>query len=443
MQAGVCRTLRDADMTIFLICFLIFIYWLENSLNIGFRFFKGLSLFNLSIYLLMLQYTYLAIKRRKIMISNRMNAPLMVYIYIAIVSIPIKILYDEVPIYLLGEIVEFKNWLEPYLLFFIVYNVIRDEKTCRATIVALLALLFVTSLTAPLTSLGMAPGSYAAFEGHEGRASGFATMNVNGFAMYLVLFIPFVLTNVLFKKHKFWKIINIALLLAAFLALIIAGSRGGFICMIAAIGYYLFSLNRFNIIRAPTIIFVVFVLILGATVSFLLAPEQVQETVAKRVDIEESGGVDEYTSGRTEIIPYGWKYFLESPIYGHGFQTFGALVEREWKFIVAHNAFLNNMVQFGLVGLIAFCWIFVRLYTTVAGHLKYTSSKYMTAIYISFCAGLLGNCLGMLNGDFEGPLLIVFYLLTAVILKYIELEKDNALGSQIPTSQDQPIEEPA
>lgn len=417
-------------MTIFLICFLLFIFWLENSLNIGFVIFKGFSLFNLSIYLLLLQYTYLAIKRRKLMIGNRLNAPLLVYVYIAIISIPIKMLYDEVPFYLLGEVVEFKNWLEPYLLFFVVYNVIRDEKTCRVTLVAMLVMLMLTSLMAPLTSLGIGTGSYAAFAGHEGRASGFATMNVNGFAMYLVLFIPFVLSNVLFKKHKFLNIINIVLLLASFLALIIAGSRSGFVCMIAAIVYYLFSLKRFNIVRTSTIVYIVLVLLIGAIVSFLFAPKQVQETVAKRVDIEESGGVSEFTSGRTEIIPFGWKYFMESPIYGHGFQTFGALMEREWKFIVAHNAFLNNMVQFGSIGLIAFCWIFVRLYLTVVKQLKFSNSKMMTVMYVSFCAGLLGNCLGLLSGDFEGPILIVFYVLTAVILKYVELENSGKLSYQ-------------
>jgi O-antigen ligase len=431
-------------MTILLICFLLFIFWLENSLDIGFKFFKGLSLFNLSIYLLMLQYLYLAIKRRKVMIANKLNAPLLVYVYIAIVSIPIKIVYDEVPIYLMGEIVDFKNWLEPYLLFFIVYNIVRDEKTCRVTIAALLVMVFLTSLMAPLTSLGYGPGSYAAFAGHEGRASGFATMNVNGFAMYLVLFIPFVLSNVLFQRTKWLKMINIILLLTAFTALIIAGSRGGFICMIAAMMYYLFSLKRFRIIKTHTIIFVLAVITVGTIVSFLLAPEQVQETVAKRIDIEETDSVSEYTSGRTEIIPYGWKYFLESPIYGHGFQTFGALVEREWKFIVAHNAILNNMVQFGLVGLIAFCWIFVRLYLTVAKQLKTAGGKMTTApLYVSFGAGLLGNCLGMLNGDFEGPLLIVFYVLTAVVLKYIELENSGELNHPYRDALDQASAESA
>ena len=93
---------------------------------------KGLSLFNLTLYLLFTVWVYELIKERKMFQPNNLNKYLILMIYYVLISIVIKFLRDEIPhLSVVGEILAFKRFLNPILLFFLLFNIIEDKRACN------------------------------------------------------------------------------------------------------------------------------------------------------------------------------------------------------------------------------------------------------------------------------------------------------------------------
>ena len=125
-------------LKVFLIYFLLFAFWAEYSLGFMLTRIPGLSLFNLTIYLLLLAWAFSIVFTRKLLEWNSVHTYVIIIIFVVILSIPYKILMDEIPrISLKREIISLKDWLDPFLVFFIMYNIIDNEKLCMRAFFAL------------------------------------------------------------------------------------------------------------------------------------------------------------------------------------------------------------------------------------------------------------------------------------------------------------------
>ena len=122
-------------MKIFLFYFMLFALWAEHALHISLSQIKGLSLSNLAVYLLLFAWAFRIAFQRKFFDSNNVNKYLMLIIFIGLVSIPVKIWFAEIPnTSVLNEIIYWKNWADPFILFFVLFNIIDDEKSVRRTL---------------------------------------------------------------------------------------------------------------------------------------------------------------------------------------------------------------------------------------------------------------------------------------------------------------------
>ena len=158
-------------MKIILIYFFLFAFLAENTL--GFSSIikvKGLSLPNLSLYLLLLGWAFNILIKRKLFEWNSLNKYLILFIFLVILSIPYKILLDEIPdISLKQEIIWLKNWVEPFIIFFIMFNILDDKNTCKKALLGLGILLLITALSGPLTSLNIVNLGRASSSGRASR----------------------------------------------------------------------------------------------------------------------------------------------------------------------------------------------------------------------------------------------------------------------------------
>jgi O-antigen ligase len=163
------------------------------------------------------------------------------------------------------------------------------------------------------------------------------------------------------------------------------------------------------------------IIMMGAT-SFMLVPSDVKQIVITRFDPRESEDVYEYTRGRTLLWSNGLKMFMERPIFGHGANTFVPLMKKKFQILGnSHNDYLLHLVHYGLVGLLIFVLILVKVFQHIWYRIKTVNDLWSKRLYISYLAGFSGYAVSMLSVNVIIPRLI-FWLYTGLIYKYGQLE---------------------
>jgi len=259
----------------------------------------------------------------------------------------------------------------------------------------------------------------------EGRASGFG--DPNQYAAYLVLFIPLFMSKALFSANAINKLVFSTILLASFVSFVIAGSRGGAVAMLLSAVVYFYILWRGRHIRVYTLIVLVIVVAPSlVTLSFVLSPDKIQETVIERFDAITSSDPSEFTAGRTVLWSNGLRLFLQSPIYGHGQDTFITLMRQNFAIWGnSHNDYLLYLVHFGIIGLSLFLLLLRSLFRDVRSIYGSTSDSKLKLLSISYLAGFSGYAVAMFGVNIIQPQML-FWAYSAAILKYgrIQLQRE-------------------
>jgi O-antigen ligase len=385
---------------------------------------KGLSLFNLNLYLLLLVWLLAIVQRRKIFMPNNINKLLTLMGLVVLMSIFVKILRGEIPnISIMNEVLGFKGWLNPVLLFFILFNIIDDEKTCNQALLGLCFLFLALILTQLSATFGITDYAARSMDKH-GRAGGFGA--AGEYAITLVLFFPFVLSgSFLYKRSNLFKIGCITLVFLTLVGLANAGSRNGAVSFLFSMVAYLSILKRKKIMGMRPIVFLIIAMIVVSTTAFVVSPSGVKNTVSERFNPSTSEDLDDYTSGRIELWENGWKLFIDSPLIGHGRNSFMILSQlRGYRYYgVAHNEYLRYLAEYGLIGFIVFFLIFFKIFQNIWQSLETTTNPWGKQLYISYIAGFCGYMVGMFATN-AVPSLFIFWIYTAVIYKYAQLDMD-------------------
>ena len=179
-------------------------------------------------------------------------------------------------------------------------------------------------------------------------------LNPNWFAIGCSFAVPVAWGLALRARRPLTLYVNALYPAFAVFAVVLSASRGGFVTLLIALTVIPLTLGRLGPVRQ----LIVFVLVItAATGTFLAAPqlfaglEANVERLQSTVD-EIDGGT---LTGRTVIWDAGVDAFMASPIVGHGYATFRAVVEpRLGQGRSAHNAFLSIAVGSGAIGLALF-----------------------------------------------------------------------------------------
>lgn len=191
-----------------------------------------------------------------------------------------------------------------------------------------------------------------------GRLDGIAYYDANDLSMLMVVTIPLLLLF-LVRGRPGMRALAILCLVVSVLVFLKAGSRGGFLGMVAVSLYLLF---QFHGIRKAVRFGAVAIV---AVLMLLFAGEQFWGTMGTILNPQ-----DDYNmsgeNGRKAIWLRGLGYMMQRPITGVGFQAFptadGTLSEHAVrqmygfgvKWSAAHNSFLQIGAELGVGGIIAF-----------------------------------------------------------------------------------------
>ena len=408
-------------MKIIPIYLVLFSFWLINIMKFRLSEVRGLSLMNVCFYLLIIIWGLKSLKKRQFFEPNNLNKSIIIMICVALTSVLIKIQQGEFTnLNLWEEILDVKNWADPFFVFFAIFNIIENEKQCKQGILGLVFLVIISVIPTLFVAFGIMNFEIIE-EKQRGRAAGFA--EANQYATFLVLFLPILLSHFLFKKNIQIKIFWLICLLLAILSLVLTGSRGGTIAFMFSMLAYLWFIKSFKIVKMFAIMRIAGTLVLFCVAAYLVSPTQLKELSAKRFNPQNYQNIEEFSNTRIPGLRKGFVLFLENPILGHGHGTYIPLVKKRQFINVdnSHNDYLLFLVHYGLIGLIIYIAILTKIFKQLWQAIKVTKILWNKIFYMSYLAGFLGYAISMFGVNLF-HVRIIFWCYTAIIYKYSQIE---------------------
>lgn len=406
-------------MNIILIYFLLLTFWFEKSLGFKLTQIKGLSLMNLIIYLCLFVWLFKGVSKRRFLQTNVLNKYMLLILSMRLFSILVKLVLGEIPnTTVLEEIISFKSWANPLLLFFVVFNILDDEKSCKKALIGLAFLLIISATTMLMVTTGLIELPTIWLK--RSRSAGFG--NPVDYASYLVLFIPLVFSYFFFSKSVVSKTTGAIVCIIAIFGLLATGSRGGAISFIFGMIAYVALVTRQKMMTRRKAAVVAVVVFGFALTCYTIAPSDTRNTVATRFDPGQSKNLTAYSSGRDILFRNAFIIFLDSPIFGHGSNTFLQLSKARFPIVGnTHNDYMLYLVEYGILGLVVYLMTYKKILTHILDSLRNTNDFRRKKLYASYLAGLCGLLLSMLSVNVIVTRL-PFWIYTAIVMKFSYLD---------------------
>jgi len=264
----------------------------------------------------------------------------------------------------------------------------------------------------------------------NGRTTSFLNYS-NSLAGYLNLILPFALACYVRGQGK-WKTLGAWTLGLGFLAMLTTQSVGGLVAFVAILilGIFCFARNRTKS------------LVLFASICAFAGLLYLSKQYLNPTHTEESIGPD--TVMRVLLWGTAWGYFVHSPIIGVGWGNFVGLYGLDLSsfsdlvpqgVFEVHNIYLQLLAETGLVGFMAFSYLFIQSWRLARSQLRSSFDSLNGALAF----GVLGALLSVLVHGFVDFLFLVspqfgtvFWVLLALLVASARLQGKTAVAeSQI------------
>lgn len=338
---------------------------IENRINWGIRFWLCLLIFwlpyspaaiEISVVISFILWILKQIVKRKatnVISSTPLNRPIFFFVIICIFSALSSAFWQE----------SLSNFLTKTLEWFIVYFLVTEAFTTRKQIYIVLGVFLFTLAATAIDSLIQYYWTYKdIFLGHviePGTRATAGFKSPNGLGAYLTVAIPLIFACFFKKNERLqYRLLFTFLFLLAIWSLILTFSRGAwlaaFLGIIFFILLYKFPQRRLEFYIVSGLLFLL--LVLFTVFGIILTNDM--HIAALRYDT---------AYWRLHVWEDTFKMIQDSPIFGHGINTFMHIFQEYRRDVgtnptYAHNSYLQLVAEAGLLGLIAFLWIFVRLF---------------------------------------------------------------------------------
>ncbi|MDP8253929.1 MAG: O-antigen ligase family protein [Candidatus Kaelpia aquatica] len=200
------------------------------------------------------------------------------------------------------------------------------------------------------------------------------------FTPYLALGIPLLFMIGVFGKNKFLRLGSLMGVIVLFSCLLANFSRAAWAAILVSLLVVSFMKNK----KITVCIVVIFVV--GA---LFLSPAVKQRAIAS-FDISTWGGREEMYEGALEI-------FKDFPVFGSGLGQSERLLSfykpELSRHLHAHNAFLEVLLETGMIGLLTFLWILVMFFKNMFKSIRLCQDKDVGAIQLGLSGGIFASLL--------------------------------------------------
>jgi O-antigen ligase len=390
----------------------------------------GIALRDIFVVLLLIWWIVEAFAARKshFRFSRPITLPALVYLEMCVLTL----LWAPRTDLAMLEIVQMAKIL---LMYFVVTNQLREESDFKVVLWALVFTVFLEG------SLGLAQfisgrslsldllGEMQVRTGEFGRLErvGGTLGHPNRLALYLELALPSCVAAMLLAKKSTSKWFAAAVFALGFGAMIITGSRGGWIGMIFSLCVLFYFLVRNHHVSVWAVFKLGLLLCLISAAAVLMFYEQIENRITG----------NDYGSAisRIPMFQMAWSIIKDHPIGGVGINNYAVnmrqyndtLIGRRFKTIArpVHNMYLLITGETGLLGLSAFLWL---LWATIKNLRRMVSAH--SPVFSILAAGLLAGISaylvhGLVDKHTPGgnALFFLFLAITAAMLNLPQEEK--------------------
>lgn len=272
---------------------------------------------------------------------------------------------------------------------------------------------------ATVSSIATLAADVASRSAHYQRPVAFG-FDPNDLALTLALSVPMSLYLADVETRPLWRWLHRFQTVVATAAVIMTGSRGATLALLAGLMLIPLNFPRWNL-RQRVGVSLTLLVALGSAV--LLVPETSWSRLATTVAEVREGNLNQ----RTLIWQTGWDEFRKHPFLGVGASAFASTMERqmgrpEGGERVAHNAFLSVLFEGGVVGLSIYVSLLLAMVLVVFQMPRLERNFWLAALL----AWGIGVC--SLTWEYRKPTWFLFAMLTVQAATWVA-------GRQLPASQ--------
>lgn len=302
--------------------------------------------------------------------------------------------------HMLYAIIEYKRWITPIFLYFLVLNTVKDRWMIQNVITLMVIVITIVGLMAIYDYIEV--GTVSRLE--KARIGGISEQpnQLAAFFCYY-MFIPFAFFLRNMHKPKYWLLL--VPFLICFRGIMVTFSRGGYLAF--ATGLMAICWFRSKLVFA--------LLILFAFLAYMnpeLLPGGIRyrmgQTMERQAYVETELSVESLESSsqtRVEVWKGAIAMIKDHPFFGVGYGLFQPMIKYYWSGeseIDAHNTYLILAAEMGIPTLLIFLWIIWMAFWNTLRLYKTTNDEFTK----SFALGFLGGIFGLLMGNMFGSRLI-------------------------------------
>ncbi len=243
--------------------------------------------------------------------------------------------------------------------------------------------------------------------------------NPNILAEYLVLFLPLSVAGLWNEKNKFRQLLYIISIGLGALCLIFTFSRGGWVGFALALGLFIF-------IREPKLLIPLMII---ALISLFFVPDVILARLSSIGSFEDTSNAYRLSVWQASLGMIG-HYGLTGVGLGYAasLYTYPAFMLAGIKAAHAHNIFLQLTIELGIVGILVFLWLIIKLYRLSSNVILKGKNLQAKTIAISVMGAFTGHLFhGLVEYVWFHPkILLTFWVMVGILIAAYNL-KDQSL----------------
>ena len=373
-------------------------------------------------------------------------SPIDLWVVIAAIIIPLlsifyTVAFQDLPGYSLNsELLWYKQWVTPFLYFFLIYQCLDNKPDIRKVLLLILGLVTLAIF------YGL-PEALRFTNWRDSRSLGILGQP-NSYAALLAVTSPFFfLVFFRLRLRPIVRVLAFVVLSCMTLSLLTTFSRGGYMGFGVGLLGALYVSHR-GLGRAISVRPIILVATL-CLVPFAVSPQLIESVQtrfstdtykrAKRKSYTQFGVADSFSGGRLQIWKAAIEMAQDKPLFGVGFHAFELELPKyhpQGLTNYPHNQYLGALAEGGLVWLAALLILFWKVLLLLYHNWRVTLQQQDAmgqvicgGAMISFCIML---CMCMGNDFFgPGPKVTIFWVCMAGAIKYGTLSRREAASASV------------
>ncbi len=290
-------------------------------------------------------------------------------------------------------VLDFKNYVEMVLLYYLAVNILKDEDLQKKTVVLMAIVMLIIAIR---SYRNFTPGANFNYDKRAGGPFEAVGLNANHYGAFIVDYIAVLLGIYFFDKNPKRRLLYMATILFSLHPLFYAYSRGAYLASFVTMSF-LGIMKKRSLLVLAVIIFLSWQVILPSS-------------VAERIIMTETpeGEIEHSAAGRLLLWGRALKLFKENPVLGIGFGGYGLgsegeVLEKTGEVLPAnqdvHSFYLRTLCEQGIIGFGILMFILYRAFRSGWGLYKLEQTPFKKGLGLGFMACVISLAVTNIFGD--------------------------------------------